>query len=232
MEKKIKQIQTAIFTRNFSINDDVRRAELLTKINEHARSIFNALPNQLPIPSNAPPEFPRFVLNSLDGKFSCNVSPVRSDVFYNIPEVDSAFENISVLLETQKNNALNIFNFLVNEAIEVARIGFIVVAEITLDEEDETANNYLKKEFIQSNKFNKPKELSFRFNRAGNSGNFEMNNLVTIDGKGGNIIIIQTDINTIAEIMDSAHLKADNFNEIISYAIDRTCDFIKDFPNI
>jgi len=40
METKIKQIQAAVFIRNFNISNDLERASLLTEINQHANMNF------------------------------------------------------------------------------------------------------------------------------------------------------------------------------------------------
>lgn len=230
METRIKKIQTAIFTRNFNIFNDLERAGLLTEIHQHSSSIFNGQPTQLPIPNDAPPEFPRFILNSVDGKFGCNIALSRIDVFYNIPEATT--ENLDQLLETQKINTQNIFNFLINKEIRIIRIGFIAIVEKILTPEEGNSLDYLRNNFIQDNKFNNPKELLINYNCAGESESFEMNNLVTINAKTNTAIILQTDINTVAEIINTANFNLDNFNEIIDYAIRKTRELIDDFPNI
>lgn len=231
MDTKIRKIQTAIFTRNFIVSNDLERANLLTEIHRHASSIFNGVPTQLPIPNDAPPEFPRFVLNSLDGKFSCNVSLSRTDVFYNVP-MDCA-ESDEQLFEAQKINIQNIFNFLLSKSVGVNRVGFIAVVEKILTPEEGNSLDYLKNNFIQSDKLNSPKELTFNYNRSGDrSENFEMNNLITISAKTGLNITLQTDINTVAERMSGDNFTTENFNEIVDYAIQETRAFIDNFPNI
>lgn len=227
METKIKKIQTAIFTRNFNILNDLDRAESLTEINKHASSIFNGQPTMFPIPSDAPQEFPRFVLNSLDGKFSCNIAPMRTDIFYNVP--DESSENSNHLLETQRRNIENIFTFFISKGIIVNRVGFVVFAEKILSTEEGGAINFLKNNFIRDNKLDNPKELSFRYNKPGSAGIFEMNNLITVEGRIGNIIMIQTDINTVTENMEKANFNLENFNEIIDYAIQGTQEFVEEF---
>jgi len=230
METRIKKIQTAIFTRNFNVTDDTGRAQLLIDINAHTSSIFNVPPVQVPIPSDAPPEFPRIILNSTGNVFNCNISLMRTDIFYNIPS-DNA-DNLEILLATQKNNTENIFNFLINRGIIVSRIGFIVDVIKELSSEEGNGHDYLRNKFISDDRFQDPKELMFRYNKADRSDNFDINNLITITGKPSNKIILQTDINTVAEIMNTANFNLDNFNEIIDYGIQKTKGLIDNFPNI
>ncbi len=230
MESKIRQIQTAIFTKNFNISSDLERAGLLTDIYEYTKSIFNGAPTQLPIPNDAPPEFPRFILNSVDGKFSCNISLSRVDIFYNISnETTDSFEQ---LFETQKSNIQNIFNFLLSKNVIVNRIGFITAVEKKLAPEEGKGINYLRNSFVKDDKFANPKELLFNYNRAGRAGDFEMNNLITINAKEDSNIILQTDINTVAEGVNENNFNLVNFNEIVDYTIRETQVFVNNFPNI
>jgi len=230
METRIKQIQTAMFARNFSISNDLERAALFTEIHGHTNSIFNGLPTQLPIPNDVPPEVPRFILNSTDGRFNCNIALSRIDIFYKVP--DTSTENFEQLLITQKNNTENIFSFLISKGIIINRIGFIASGEKILSSEEGNGLNYLRNNFIQDNKFNNPKELTLSHTRSGRSENFEMNNLVTLNTNLGVVIRIQTDVNTVAERMDTANFNLENFNEIIDYAARETLALIDNFPNI
>jgi hypothetical protein len=230
METKIRKIQTAIFTRNFNISNDLERAGLLTEIHQHTNSIFNGTPTQLPIPNDTPPEFPRFILNSMDGRFNCNIALSRVDVFYNVSPTST--ESDSQLFETQKTNIQNIFSFLLGKSIIINRVGFIAAVEKILSPEEGNSIDYLRNNFIREDRFASPKELLFNYNRAGRSGNFEMNNLITINAKENANIVIQTDINTVAERMSENNFNLDNFNEIVDYAVQETQMFVDNFPNI
>ena len=142
METKIRKIQTAIFTRNFNISNDLERAGIFTEIHQHTNSIFNGVPTQLPIPNDAPPEFPRFMLSSTDGKFNCHIALSRVDVFYSVPS-DSAEDN-NQLFETQKTNIQSIFDFLVGKGVIVNRIGFITSVENVFEPADGNSLDYLR----------------------------------------------------------------------------------------
>lgn len=230
METKIIQIQTAVFTKNFNIPNDLDRATLLTEINTHSGTIFNGQPTLLPIPNDAPQEIPRYILNSSDGKFGCNIALSRTDIFYKIPTEST--ENFEQLLEVHRNNAENIFTFLLSKGIVINRIGFIVTAEKILSSGEGTSLDYLRSNFIREDKLNTPKELTLNYNRSSRSENFEMNNLITLSAKAVGGISMQTDINTIPEMMSTANFNLQNFVEIVDHTIQETKLFVDDFPNI
>lgn len=230
MDTKIIKIQTAIFTKNFNVTDDAKRAQLLLDIDAHTKSIFNVPPVQVPIPNEAPQEFPRIILNSNSGKYGGNIALSRSDILFNVPRGDT--RSLADLLQVQQNNVKNIFDFLISQGVIINRIGFIAVVTKELSPGEGSNFDYLKSQFVKEGKFNFPKELMFRYNFAGRSGNFDMNNLITINSRPGNIIIITTDINTVAEIMTATNFSLENFNEVINYAIKKTQELIDNFPNI
>ena len=230
MQTRIKKIQTAIFTKNFNVTNDTDRARLLLDIGNHSRGIFDVDPVQVPIPNDVPPEFPRIILKSNDNRYGGNVALSRTDIFYNVPANNT--DNLESLLDTQKTNIQNIFNFLIGRGIIVNRIGFIAVAVKELSPEEGNGHDYLRNKFISDDRFQDPKELMFRYNKASRTENFDMNNLITIISKAQNRIMLQTDINTVAEIMNTANFNQDNFTEIIDYAISKTKELINNFPNI
>lgn len=230
METKIRKIQTAIFTKSFNVIDDAGRAQLLLDIDKHSGVIFDAPPVQVPIPNDAPPEFPRIILNSIDTRFNSNITLSRTDIFFSIPGDNKLI--LSDLLQTQKSNSENIFNFLIGRGIIINRIGFIVITEKILSPEEGDRYVYLRNNFIKEGRFNNPKELMFRYNSAGRSMNFDMNNSIIISGKLDNKIILQTDINTVAELIGSINFSILNFVEVIDYSINQSINYINNFPNI
>jgi hypothetical protein len=229
METSIKKNQTAIFIKNLNLSNDLERAGFFTEMHEKLGEIFNGQPTQLPIPNDAPPEIPRFMLSSMDGKFTCNISLSRVDIFCNIPNLE-----LDLLFEEQKNNIQVVFNFLSSKKIIVNRIGFIAVIEKILTQEEGDSLTYLKKNFVRDSRFKDPKELMFRYNKADNSENFEMNKLIVINSNINkkSIINLQTDINTLAERMGDSSFNSEDINEIVNYSTSKTKEIINNFPNI
>lgn len=236
MINKIKKIQTAVFTRDFNLNNDISRAQLLLDLDKNVflKKIFDAPLEQVPIPSDAPQEIPRVMLKSNDNKFRCNIALSRTDLIFNI--LSDNVQSLDDLLEIQKNNSKDVIRFLIDRNALINRIGFITVVEKLLTfEEGNSGRDYLKSNFILEDKFNNPKELILRYNYANRSKNFDMNNSIIIDGKSDNKITLQTDINTTAELMNTASFKLstlDEIDEIIDYAIIQSKKFIYNFPNI
>lgn len=231
MQINIKQVQTAIFTNNFNISSDLLRASFLTEINDNSSEVFNGQPIQLPIPNEVPQEVPRFILNSIDSRFSCNIALSRTDIFFNVPAGHG--ETFDELMNIQKSNSTNIFTFLLSKGVTINRVGFIILAEVILSPEEGDCLNYMKTSFINDTKLTAPKELIINYNHAGSSENFEMNNIFTMSGKAGDqLISLQIDVNTLAEIMNTANFNENNFEEIINHTIQSSKSLIENFPNI
>lgn len=229
MDNKIKKIQTAIFTRKFQISNEYEKSNLLLELREKIGDVFSGQPVLIPVPNDAPPEIPRIILNSADNLFTCNIALNRTDIFFN--SVNSAENDINILLEKQKLNSSKLFDFLKEKKIEIARIGFVIDVDYTI----QNALEFLRVEFVRNNKFEDPKELSFRYNKADeiNEIDIAMNNLVTIAGKrDSNLIQIQLDINTAAEIMGSSDFSKEYFEKIMNYSIQKTKLIIEKFPII
>lgn len=229
METKIRKIQTAIFTRNFQIANDYERAQLLLDLKSATCDTFNGDPVLIPIPNDAPLDIPRIILNSSDKAYACNIALNRTDIFYNVS--DDSEINLDVLLQAQKDNSLKLFSFLKSKDAIINRVGFVVNVDFVVEESDKNSFDYLKEHFLKDDKLEDPKELLLRYNKLSNSPKFEMNNLVTIQSKRSDVIAVQTDINTVAEIMSDSNFLKDDFEEIINYSTDKSQNVINAFPN-
>lgn len=229
MVATIKKIQTAIFTRNFQIQNEYDKSNILLELKEKVGDIFNGQPIWVPVPNDAPPEIPRIVLNSLDNLYSCNIALNRSDVFLNL--ANPVEKETRVLFEEQKSNSFKIFDYLKEKGAVINRVGFVVDVEY----QNEQGVEFLREQMLKENKFKEPKELLFRYNHKDSIGeiDIETNNLVTISGKtGSDIIQVQFDINTVAEIMGTTNFSKDNFEKIISYSVNSIEDRIQKFPEM
>lgn len=229
MQTKIRKIQTAIFTRNFQVANDYERAQLLLDLKSATVDTFNGDPVLIPVPNDAPLDIPRIILNSSDRVYACNIALNRTDVFYNV--LDDSEINLDVLLRTQKDNSLKLFNFLKSKDSIINRVGFVINVDFVAEENDKDSFDYLKEHFLKDDKLEDPKELLLRYNKLSGSPKFEMNNLVTIQSKRSDVIAVQTDINTIAEIMRDSNFSESDFEEIINYSMDKSQNVINAFPN-
>ena len=229
MEPVIKKIQTALFTKNFQIQNEYEKSNILLGLKEKVGEIFDGQPVLIPVPSDAPPEIPRIVLNSADNLFTCNVALNRIDIFFNL--ISNSEKDSDALLKKQKINSKKLFDFLKEKKVIINRVGFVVDIDYTI----QNTLEFLRTEFIKDKKFESPKELSFRYNKSSNIDGVDipMNNLVTITGKNdNNIIKVQFDINTVAEIMNAADFLSQEFESIIEYSISEVEKKSKNFPNI
>lgn len=224
MDPIIKKIQTAIFVKNFQIQNEYEKSNLLLNLREKVGDIFNGQPIIIPVPNDAPPEIPRMVLNSVDNLYSCNIALNRSDVFLNVSGHIEKDEGS--LFEKQKKNSLKMIEFLRDNNATIIRIGFAV----DVDYQNQESVEFLRNKFLKEDKFFSPKELSFIYNKESRTENTSivMNNLITISGKKGiNIIKTQIDINSLAEGMDLIDFSVENSKEIIDYSIAEVKNLIK-----
>lgn len=227
MEATIKKIQTAIFTRNFQIQNEYDKSNILLELKEKVGDIFNGQPIWVPVPNDAPQEIPRIVLNSLDNVYSCNIALNRSDVFLNL--ANPVEKETDALFEKQKSNSFKIFTYLKEKGAVINRVGFVVDVEY----QNEKGVEFLRERMLKENKFQEPKELSFRYNHTDRIEeiDIETNNLITISGKtGSDIIQVQFDINTVAEIIGKADFSKDYFEKIIAYSERKSKKMIDTFP--
>ena len=231
MEPTIELLQTAIFTKNFLIKDDYEKSKILIGLKEKIGDIFDGQLVSIPIPNDAPPEFPRFTMNSQNKIYSCDVSLVRTNILFDVA-VDME-KNQNNLMEKQKKVSLKLFNLFKEENIIINRIGFVAKAYY----KKENGVDFLRSEFINEKKLKSPKELLIRYNQKNDLPllKIEMNSLVTFSNKINNkeIINIQTDINTVAEIMPDINFCIDDKGlAVLDFSIEKTKEFINNFPVI
>lgn len=122
-------LQSTFFVSNTDISD---KLSVANKIRGGLSDILNGDPTILPIPDDAPPIFPRIILNSVDKTFSCNVSAERVDLVNKISKgsMSEAIEGNEV--ENKFLRATNDLAKLIIESLEwrVYRLSLISQFEI------------------------------------------------------------------------------------------------------
>jgi len=241
MESTIEAIQTVFFLKDFLIKDDYEKSKVLIYLKENLGNIFDNELVSIPIPNDAPPEFPRFVMNSKNQWFSCDISLNKVNVLFNvISDIEKKQNELNDLPENQKKISIGIFNFIkeleniIGKKVIINRIGFIT----KLHYEHDKGINFLRTEFINEKKLKDPKELLIRYNQINKLpelDNIEMNSLITISNKADKekIVNMQADINTSAKLMPEIDFCiADKAIGVLDFCIKKTKEFIKDFPEI
>ncbi|MER1958862.1 MAG: hypothetical protein ABS942_15875 [Solibacillus sp.] len=190
--EKLIHVQLAMF---FETPEN-RPDKLANKIEDVVKDVFDQMPNIIPLPSEAPPEIPRVIMQSSDGVFTCNIGSNRVDFIGNFAnfdgEIDSIFDEFLI----------KAYQFLeaVFESKRVIRFG--LVGQYFFQEDDLTEklkNKYFKTDIGQFD------ELNLKFNKRFNFEDLKFNDIIDINQgllngsngvefKGG---FIQKDMNNI-----------------------------------
>lgn len=116
---KLLSLQMALFTKDLMGRPDLIFAE----INKKTGNLFDAMPNIVNLPIDAPPEIPIVQARSLDGKYTMNLSRNRADfIVSNKYEEDGTpnevFRDVRIMLEKYYKYML--------ETNEIIRVGLVV----------------------------------------------------------------------------------------------------------
>jgi hypothetical protein len=82
LELNLARLQIALFLTSL---DTTKMLDLATTIRDSSNGLLDADPLMLPIPSDAPLEFPRLILKSSDGRWTYQVFGNRLDFIFELP---------------------------------------------------------------------------------------------------------------------------------------------------
>jgi hypothetical protein len=208
-------VQNTLFTPGFSFITHKTLVELL----QIKPGMFDGDPVVLPLPSDAPPELPRIILQDKTGSLKLEVAPLRINLHrIKINEDDKVNVNDSILL------AADIFkDYLEKTGAKCGRIATVLKRFSLKDDPGrEIANHFCKENFLEM-PFDRPASFELHARKRYNlSESFEVNSWVRI--KSGNvnypsvpslpIVLVEQDINTISEVMEVKQYTGD---EILSF---------------
>ena len=202
MEKQFIQIQLGLFFKS-DFQSEIENASLAIK--KEFGSDIN--PQIIGIPSNAPSEIPRLVINS--NLVNINLAKNRVDFF-------SKKENFV------QENFEKIFNIINAISVEIGRVGVVVTSfkEIPISE----FKKIFDQKIISSTN---PKEISVRINEETKLVDLKINNsqmyatgfIKGDDGIQKTGVIITRDINTLAEDIKNNSFSKEILNNFILEAI-------------
>jgi len=217
MDYKIRQIQFAIFPKNFSLSDKIK---LATDLKIKTSNLFDGEPTIWSLPIDAPLEIPRIILPSKDGKYVCNISLQRIDLLFNLSnegDVDIA-GNISLA----KDTAGKIAGYFINDlGISIGRIGFVTTFIATTVSE---ANLFMKDTLLTKSKLvnrRNLRTLSVVVNDTDKIDAYEISRIIQIgtlqkpDRSESKSVLIMCDSNTLAEKFQDYNLSAENIHTIL-----------------
>ena len=214
---KVLSIQMALFTRDLISRQDL----VMSGINEKTGKIFNAMPNIMNLPLDAPPEIPLVQVVSTDGMYNLNVSRNRVDLTIS-PKYEredapaDLFKEYKILLEKYYKSVFS--------AMDLIRVGVV----ITLFHE---ASNNVEAVFdrgIKESFSTDCVEASYRINKQNLYKGFVYNNIKSVQAGEVHVnnavhkgVLIQLDTNNVP---DSNKVIS---NEDISHLLAKVSEKIK-----
>ncbi|MDO6694232.1 hypothetical protein Q4574_13140 [Aliiglaciecola sp. 3_MG-2023] len=209
--EKIVKLQLALFFNNLILRPD----SLMNGINSSMGNLFDAMPQILPIPADAPADIPRVQMRSENGKYNCNISCSRVDFILNGDFTDEASWPD---LTRDFMAKVKLFSSKVFDDSKINRFGLIGNFFIP----DKSSSTSMTKKYLKVD-LNTAEEINLRFNKRSSSHGFQLNNITSVNtaifelnGKIDKGIFIELDVNNIPT-EDS--VKSDNLLQLIEKQI-------------
>jgi len=195
-------IQTAFFTPGLIFSDKLSLSAQLIK---ESGNIFDGDPIMLPIPPEAPPEFPRMILKSKDEKYILEIKSSRIDFIVKSDEKDKSQKNYpATLIKDYQNKLQSLSSSIISVfKTKIVRLGFIINIQFKVND----AVEIIKKSYISDSKFTKDAydlNIGFLNKITLNSTNtniwFRANASRSPDeDKDNKILLVMFDTNTVPE---------------------------------
>lgn len=208
--EKIIRLQLALFFGVPELRPD-RKSE---KINEEMGNLFDAMPQIMPLPQEAPLDLPRVLMSSGDGKYSCHISCSRIDLYYN---AGGQSEDAWPTVVQDFRIKCKLFIRTVCTDFVVNRFGLVGGFFIP----DKSASANLIRKYIKP-ELGALEEINIRYNRKSQTHGLTLNNIFTINsaemsGTGEKGVFVERDTNNI--IM-SDRLDFDVVNGVVDKSLD------------
>jgi len=190
--EKIVKLQLALFFQNQLSRPDT----LMNGVNSSMGNLFDAMPQILPIPSDAPAEIPRVQMRSENGKYSCNIACSRIDFILN-----GDFRDEVAWPELTRDflaKAKLFVSYVFGES-KIIRFGLIGNFFIP----DRSATTSMTRKYLKVD-LNSAEEINLRFNKRSSSHGLNLNNITSVNtavaetkGVSDKGIFIELDVNNI-----------------------------------
>jgi len=214
----ISSIQCSIFTPGFSF----RPAAFLMYLLEHWGNKFDGKPLSMPIPDDAPPEIPSIVLTSKDGSLKMDVSRSRTNVYWNKTSSEVNPEVLSVIDEM--NGILR--DIIKEQGVSAGRLAFILNRFAPVEDVAKMLAAHFCKEKWLATALKQPEnfELHVHEKHTLGTGQFNVNTWfrvrtghIVVDSKPA--VLVQQDINTMAEELESQHFQLEQIQTFFHEAV-------------
>lgn len=192
---KLLSLQFSLFFSDIIVRPDKNFSDFSGRFPE-----FDSMPTILPIPEQAPVEIPVILHNSLDGRFSCQISRSRINIL-----IQSTSDDADGVVIRKFLNIYNKFNHYVLSRGKINRFGLVGNYFYVSDSPvNILIDKYFKNSILGAD------EINLRFNKKRKSCDLELNDVVSfslgylslyedIERDG---IIIQRDINSDSRGID------------------------------
>lgn len=214
----ISSIQCSIFTPGFSF----RPTAFLTYLLEHWGNKFDGKPLSIPLPDDAPPEIPTIVLTSKDSSLKMDVSRYRTNVSWNRTSSEVNPDVLSVIDEM--NDILR--DIIKDQGVSAGRLAFILNRFAPVEDVAKMLAAHFCKEEWLTTALKQPEnfELHVHERRVLGTGQFNVNSWfrvrtgrLVVDSKSA--VLVQQDINTMAEDLESQHFELEQIQTFFHEAI-------------
>lgn len=218
-------IQTAFFAPGLVLSDKLIQSSEIIK---ETGSLFNGDPIILPIPNDAPAEFPRMILKSKDERYILEIKSSRIDFIVKDEKSDKSQKNYATLFIKDYQNKLQSVSSAIMSIFKakIVRLGYVLSLQFKVD----YAVEIIKKSYIKKIKFI---ENAFDFN-IGFLNKITLNNLETNiwfkanalrspeKEKDNKVLSVMFDTNTVPEkILDLTQQDIISFTQRTNAYIDK-----------
>jgi hypothetical protein len=194
---------------------------ILSKLSERFQSQFDDIPTVLPLPDDAPPEIPRIVLKSKDKQWSLEAASWRLN--YRWVQMSEAQE---ITLESFCKRFLDLVEFFV--AIERPRIGrmaLVLARYIIVEQPADVISRHFCRDLSQKKALADLANFEIHaLRKARIAGRFDINSwtrfksgqLKIPDTSSRPIVLVEQDVNTLAEEADVKEFGLDEFRDFMT----------------
>ena len=202
MNIKVEQEQLVLFSPGVTLVDKLKMANA---INDSLSGLFDGDPVILPLPEDAPSEFPRIQLRSKDERYSLSIAKGRLDfIFRYLKDEEKTLFPVPDLFE----KFLVIFRYF-KENIHTQFTRCAIVTNWLIELRESPGAEYLLLKYIRSEvPISKPYELELHYLIKDLIAGFEVNRWTRIksarkisEPKLNKFVVFHIDINTLAEKM-------------------------------
>lgn len=214
----VASIQCSIFTPGFSFSP----AAFLTYLLEHWGDKFDGQPLSIPLPDNAPPEIPSIVLTNKDSSLKMDVSRYRTNVSWNRTSSEVNPDVLSVIDEM--NDILR--DIIKDQGVSVGRLAFILNRFAPVEDVAKMLAAHFCKEEWLTTALKQPENFELHVHERHTLGTEQFNvnswfrvrtGRLVVDNKSA--VLVQQDINTMAEELESQHFVPEQIQTFFHEAI-------------